>query len=183
MDATAAMGQTSTILTGLMNGLSPDDREKRTPCDKWNVHELIEHMCEGGQMIAGGLQDQAPPEEAPDFLADGPLAGWNDTAAALAAAATPDALAATHQMPFGEVPGEMALSVITADHLTHAWDLARATGQDLAVDDELATWALQTWQAVVPAEGREGDAFHAVVAVADDASALDRLVGYTGRQP
>ena len=64
-----------------------------------------------------------------------------------------------------------------------AWDLARATGQDLAVDDELATWALQTWQAVVPAEGREGDAFHAVVAVADDASALDRLVGYTGRQP
>ena len=55
-----------------MNGLTPDDREKRTPCDKWNVHELIEHMCQGGQMIAGGLQDQAPPEEMPDFLADGP---------------------------------------------------------------------------------------------------------------
>ena len=57
-------------------------------------------------------------------------------------------------MPFGEVPGEVALSVITADHLTHAWDLARATGQDIEVDDELAEWALATWQVVVPAEGR-----------------------------
>ena len=77
MDATTAMGETNTIVTGLMNGLSPDDREKSTPCQKWNVHELIEHMCQGGQMIAGGLQDQAPPEEMPDFLADGPVAGWN----------------------------------------------------------------------------------------------------------
>jgi uncharacterized protein (TIGR03086 family) len=87
-------------------------------------------------------------------------------------------------MPFGEVPGEVALSVITADHLTHAWDLARATDQDLAIDDDVAEWALATWQVVVPAEGRpEGGGFADVVPVADDASPLDRLLGYTGRNP
>jgi uncharacterized protein (TIGR03086 family) len=86
-------------------------------------------------------------------------------------------------MPFGEVPGEIAVSVITADHVVHAWDLAQATGQDLDIDNDLAEWALQTWQVVVPAEGRDGNGFADVVAVADDASAVDRLVGYTGRQP
>ena len=74
-------------------------------------------------------------------------------------------------------------SVITADHLVHAWDLARATSQELSMSDELAEWALATWQVVVPADGRTGDGFAAVVPVADDAGAVDRLVAYTGRRP
>lgn len=184
MDATAALGATNTIVSGLIANLTADHREMRTPCDQWNVHELINHMCEGGQMVAGGLQGQAPPTDAPDLLADGPSTGWSNAYAALDAAATPDALAASHQMPFGEVPGEVALSVITADHLTHAWDLAQATNQPIEVDSDLAEWALATWQVVVPADGRpEGGGFAAVVPVGDDAPALDRLIGYTGRNP
>ncbi len=177
------MQQTNQIVTGLIAGLTPEHREMSTPCEKWTVHDLIGHMCGGGQMIAGGLQGQAPPAEAPDFLADGPANGWANAYAALSAAATPEALASNHQMPFGEVPGEVAVSVITADHLVHAWDLAQATGQELDVDEELATFALQTWQMVVPAEGRTGDGFAPAVTVPDDASALDRVVAYTGRQP
>lgn len=184
MDATTALQQTGPLVTELIDGLTPEDREVSTPCEEWTVHDLIGHMCEGGHMIAGGLQGQAPPDESADFLADGPAAGWAATVAALQAVATPDILEASHQMPFGEVPGEVALSVITADQVVHAWDLARATGQDLDIDDDLAEWALQTWQVVVPAEGRdEGRGFAAVVPVADDAPATDRLVGYTGRQP
>jgi uncharacterized protein (TIGR03086 family) len=183
MDATTAMQQTGPIVSDLIAGLTPDHREVSTPCAEWNVHELIEHMCQGGQMVAAALQDQAPPDEAGDLLADGPAAGWAAAAAALSDAATPDALGAAHEMPFGEVPGEVALSVITADHLVHAWDLAQATGQGFDIGDDLAGWALQTWQVVVPAEGRTGDGFAAAVPVAEDAPVVDRLVGYTGRQP
>jgi uncharacterized protein (TIGR03086 family) len=182
MDATTAMNRTHETLAPLFAGLTPEHREMSTPCTEWTVHDLIGHMCGGGHMIAGGLQGQAPPDEAPDFLANGPVAGWDAAKAHLVEAATPDALAAMHQMPFGEVPGEVAVGVITADHLVHGWDLARATGQNLSIDDELAEWALQTWQMVVPAEGRDGG-FDDVVATADDASAVDRLVAYTGRTP
>lgn len=182
MDATKALDRTDEIVTGLVGNLTSDHREASTPCEGWTVHDLLQHMCQGGHMVAGGLQGQAPPDEAPDFLGDGPVTGWRATADALRAAATPDALAANHQMPFGEVPGEVALSVIVADHLTHAWDLARATDQDLVVDDDLAEWALATWQAVVPPEGRQGG-FDPVVPVPDDAPPLDRLAGYTGRRP
>jgi uncharacterized protein (TIGR03086 family) len=182
MDATQALAQTNSIVSTVIGGLSSDDRETSTPCSEWNVHEVLEHMCQGGQMVAGGLQGQAPPDEMPDFLSNGPAEGWRNAYAALAAAATPEALAASHQMPFGEVPGEVAVSVITADHLVHAWDVAEATGQSIEVDDELAQWALDTWKVVVPAEGRDGG-FADVVPVADDASLLDQLLGYTGRQP
>ncbi|MDJ0769570.1 MAG: TIGR03086 family metal-binding protein [Ilumatobacter sp.] len=186
MDATTAMHQTFGIVDDLVAGLTPDDREKSTPCTEWNVHELINHMCGGGHGIASGLQGQAPPEGGPpDFLADGPSAGWEAMKAHLAEAATPEILSATHQMPFGEVPGEMALSVIVADHLTHAWDLAQATGQGITVSDDLAAFAHGVWQNLVPAEGRpeEGGGFKPVVSVGDDASALDQLIGYTGRTP
>ena len=132
-------------------------------------------------MIAGALQDEAPPDEATDFLADGPAAAWSRATAHLTAAATPDALAANHQLPFGEVPGEVALSIIAADHATHAWDLATATGQHLQVSDDLAKFAYQAWLPLIPAEDRTGDGFKAAIPVGDDAGALERLIAYTGR--
>ena len=183
MDAIIAMNQSDALITGLIAGLTPDDREKSTPCDEWTVHELLGHMCGGAHMIAGALRDEAPPSDPPEVLADGPAAGWAAASADLSAAATPEALAGTHTLPFGEMPGSMAVSVIVADQITHAWDLARATGQDLDLDDELAEFALGTWQPIIPAEGRSGPGFKAVVEVADDASTIDRLVAYTGRQP
>jgi uncharacterized protein (TIGR03086 family) len=183
MDPTTAMNQSDTLITGLIGGLTPDDRERSTPCDEWTVHELVGHMCGGAQMIAGALQGEAMPSDPPDFLADGPVAGWAAASASLSAAATPEALAATHTLPFGEMTGSMAVSVIVADQITHAWDLARATGQELDLGDELAEFALATWQPVIPAEGRTGPGFKAVVEVSDDASTIDRLVAYTGRQP
>ena len=183
MDSTTALDRADHIVSDLIAGLTPDDREAPTPCSGWTVHDLIAHMCSGGHMIAGGLQGQAPPENSHDYLADGPAAGWTGTIEALRAVATPEILSATHQMPFGEVPGEVAMSVIVADFVTHGWDLAQASGQQIEVDDELAGWALDTWRVVVPAEGRTGGGFAPVIPVDEGASALDRLVGYTGRQP
>ena len=88
MDATAAMNQTNQIVTGLIGGLTPEHREMPTPCSEWTVHDLIEHMCQGSHMIAGALQDQAPPAETPDYLSEGPANGWAGAATALTAAAT-----------------------------------------------------------------------------------------------
>lgn len=183
MDATTALDRTDEIVTDLIGNLTPEHREVSTPCEEWTMHDLIAHMCGGGHMIAGALQGQAPPESAPDLLADGPVAGWAATVAHLREAATPDNLAATHQLPFGEMPGHAALGVIVADHLTHGWDIAQASGQAFEIDDELAGWALATWQQVVPAEGRTGPGFKAAVPTSDDAPTTDRLVAYTGRRP
>jgi uncharacterized protein (TIGR03086 family) len=183
MDATTALNETTEIMNGLVAGLTPDHREMRTPCEKWNVHELIEHVCQGGHGIAGGLLGEAPPEGDVDVLDDGPANGWASAQQHLHAAATPEVLTSLHQMPFGEVPGEAAMSVIVSDHLVHAWDLAQATGQDFSCSDELATFAHNVWLGLAPAEGRTGEPFADVVAVPDDAAPLAKMLAYTGRQP
>jgi uncharacterized protein (TIGR03086 family) len=183
MNATDAMQQTDEVVSDLIAGLAADQRDHATPCDEWTLHDLLGHMCGGGHMVAGALLGEPMPEEAPDHLVDGPVAGWAGTMEHLRAAATPENLASTHQLPFGEMPGEVALSVIVADHLTHGWDIARASGQDFEIDDELAEWALATWKQLVPAEGRTGPGFKPVVPVDATASPVDQLVAYTGRHP
>ena len=96
MDATTALEESNQLLNGLIAGLTPDDRETRTPCDEWNVHELVEHICSGTHGIAGGLAGQAPPEEMPDFMAEGPANAWAEAYNHLTSVATPEVLTALH---------------------------------------------------------------------------------------
>jgi hypothetical protein len=70
------MLRTNDTVTALIAGLTPENREMPTPCDEWTVHDLIGHMCGGAHMIAGALQGEAPPDEAPDFLADFAYQAW-----------------------------------------------------------------------------------------------------------
>ena len=48
------------------------------------------------------------------------------------------------ETPFGEMPGGQFIMVPITDIIVHAWDLAKATGQDTGLDAELvmALWAL-----------------------------------------
>lgn len=183
MDATTAMTQTNALVADLLAKLTPDQGELATPCDQWTVNELIAHMCGSVQGVASALQSQAPSAEVPDVLASGPASAWAVARTSIEAAVTPGALAAVHQMPFGEVPGEIAVAAVSADGITHVWDLAQATGLEHGISDELATFALGTWKSVVPAEGRTGDGFKTVVEPAAGATIVDQLVGYTGRDP
>jgi len=136
MDVTEARAETTQIIDGLIAGLSPEHREMQTPCKKWTVHDLINHMVGGGHMISSALTQDATamPEAEADLLSEGPAAGWAGASAAMQAAATAENLEGPRQLPFGEMPGAVGLSVITADHLTHAWDLARATGHSAQVE-------------------------------------------------
>jgi uncharacterized protein (TIGR03086 family) len=76
----------------------------------------------------------------------------------------------------------MASSV--GELVTHGWDLAVATGRRHLLDDDLAAGALPATVAKIPADHRGEDVpFGPVVPVADDAPAIDRLVGWLGRDP
>lgn len=183
MDVMQARAETNQIMDGLIAGLTPEHREMSTPCKKWTVHDLINHMVGGGHMISSALtQDPSTmPDPEADLLPEGPANGWAGAVAAMAAAATPENLEGPRQLPFGEMPGAVGMSVITADHLTHAWDLARATGQEISASDELCEWATQTWGMVLSDDLRNGDAFDAIQPCADDASGIDKLAAFTGR--
>ena len=58
--------------------------------------------------------------------------------AVVAAFRRPGALERTVQVPFGTVPGAVALHLRLTEVLVHGWDVARATGQVAAFPEDLA---------------------------------------------
>ena len=75
-----------------------------------------------------------------------------------------------------------SLGIAFSDQLLHGWDLAKATAQDATMPEGLAEAAYEMIHGRFTDEQRKG-VFKPEVAVAPDASAPDKLLAYTGRDP
>jgi uncharacterized protein (TIGR03086 family) len=93
----------------------------------------------------------------------------------------PGALDKTVQLPFGEMPGDAALSFAIYDVSTHNCDIAKATGQKIK-DTELLDTALGIGQQIVSQDFRVPGVFDPEVECAADAPIEDRLLAFRGRQ-
>src|SRR5579863_2264195 len=152
-----AMAQTGTVVAAV----APGQLTLPTPCPEYDVRALLSH-------IVGGLNRIAVVGEGGDGLAVSPRAdgvpddGWPAayraaTARARAAWADDARLDALVEVPWGKVPGRIALSGYVQEILTHGWDLARATGEPTELDPDLATWVLAVAQRILPPEPRGGE--------------------------
>ena len=103
-------------------------------------------------------------------------------------------------LPWAAESGALALRTYVAELTVHTWDLARATGQQPAWDDEVLTMSLDVMREILPAEGRREmfdairatmpeemrggpDPYDAAEPVAADAALIDQLVAHVGRRP
>lgn len=157
-----------------------------TPCEGWDVRELLNHVV-SGNLWAAELASGHSIEEVGDRL-DGDVLG-SDLAAAYAASATaagdafaaPGALDAPCAVSYGPVPGSVYAGHRFIDILIHGWDLAVATGQDGHLPTELvdACWEVITPQAdMLTASG----AFGSKIEADPGADPQTRLLALLGRQ-
>ena len=149
-----------------------------TPCDRWDVRDLLNHMLETQHYFVGsarGDENASPPSGDPagDVLGDNPTEAF--------ATVRNRALRAFGDPAHADKVGPM-LPIAMADTLVHGWDVARATGQDTRMPDGLAEAALAAIDGKLTDEQR-GASFAPALHVPDDASAQDRLLAYTGRIP
>jgi uncharacterized protein (TIGR03086 family) len=85
--------------------------------------------------------------------------------------------------PF-EMPAPDVARVAIDELLVHGWDIATATGQSFAGDDELVAAATAFVHGVAEQNpGGTPGLFGPAVTVPGDASPLDQLLGLTGRDP
>ena len=86
-------------------------------------------------------------------------------------------------VPWGTVPGAVALSGYVREILTHGWDLATATGQPTELDPELAEFALEISMASLTPDMRADERvpFGPVVPIDPDAGVYARLAAWLGR--
>ena len=142
----------------IVSGIRAEQLGDSTPCPKYDVAGLIDHVVEAAHRAAALGRGQTPPagdDSARVVLADAP--GQLRRAADEAAAAWGDGsrLLSTFTMPWGEeYTGATLLDMYVAELATHAWDLARATGQLDELSPSLAVPALDGARAMIKPEYR-----------------------------
>jgi uncharacterized protein (TIGR03086 family) len=173
----------------IVAGIADNQMALPTPCDQWDVRALLNHLL--GTLTLGQalLSDNSPivamaPGELPasDLVGDDPHKAYRLGVEGLLHAAAGDALDRVHATPFGDMPGRILGGFTTLDILVHGWDLATATGQQAALDDDLAETVLAFAQQTITADTR-APRIGPEISVPSDATATDRLVAFLGRRP
>ncbi|HLG66490.1 MAG TPA: TIGR03086 family metal-binding protein [Acidimicrobiales bacterium] len=175
MDPLTAHERAQKAFASVLAGIGPDRFGDPTPCARWTVRDVAEHII-GGNFRVAGVTD--PP-------ADDDLAALHGASAAQAQAtfAAPDGLTRDYVLPFGSLPGSVFIGLRTTDVLTHAWDLAKATGQPTDLDSELAEELLAaSRERIDPSFRGEGRPFGEEQPCASTRPAADRLAAFLGRR-
>lgn len=167
-----------------------DQLDLPTPCVGLTVGEVVAHVGQLGPAFAaaahkqlGELTDSAPGEGG-YHLDDGWRALYPVNLASLADAwSHAEAWEGMTRIGGVDLPGEVAGLVALTEVVIHGWDVAVATGQPYAVADDRAVEAVLANVTGFTAEGPVEGLFGAAVAVADDASVLDKALARSGRDP
>ena len=150
------------------------------PVDGWTAVDVVDHLVSWfrGFLSAGGVE--LPPGPA---AADDPLAAWQHHAAGVQGLLDERGDEEFTHPYVGPHPLSRAVDQFyTSDVFMHSWDLARATGQEPRLDEDYAGQMLDGMRPI-EAMLRESGQYGPAVPVPDDAPAVDRLMGFVGRDP
>jgi uncharacterized protein (TIGR03086 family) len=175
-----------TAIHDLIANTAPDQFDNATPCAKWQVRDLMNHMVGGGTMFGTALKGEPVTMDLegpmPDMLGGDPASAWDGAAQAFCDGAdSPGAMERQVTLPFATLPGQVVVEIAKFDLLVHAWDLAQATDQRFDPPAEVVEPAIATAQMIITPEARDGDTFAAEVTPGGDAAPIERLAAFTGR--
>jgi uncharacterized protein (TIGR03086 family) len=175
----------------IVSGIDAEELGHPTPCRKYDVAGLVDHIVEAAHRAAALGRGQAPPpgDRSPHVeLPDAP--GQLRRAAQDAAQAWGDdsRLSSTFTMPWGEeYTGAAIVDMYLAELAAHAWDLALATGQLDGLNPSLAGPALEGARAMIKPEYRDmvepGSPFGAELPPPPGADDWERFAAFMGRDP
>lgn len=167
----------------LIGSVGADRLGDRTMCPEYDVQDMVNHLVGWAQVFAatanGRSFDGEPgaydgTDAAADFraAAGDMITGWRE-----------GGVERNVTMMGGEQPARMVLNMTMMEFVAHGCDLALGSGQPVPFSDEELTVALERGRKTLPEQYRgEGMPFGDIIAVPDDAPALDRFLGFMGRR-
>jgi uncharacterized protein (TIGR03086 family) len=180
-----------TALQGLatvVGGLSERDLNLPTPCEQWNVAQLLQHATGDQAAWAAAVGGGPGPTDNP-FTPSGVL-GTAPTALVAEAvrradgawqAVRPEHSEVSTPLPVGSLPVAVAAGACALDAGVHAWDLAVATGQPSPLTGPLAATLHEAARQVV--EPLRGFAYVPALPAEPGDDQVAALLKYLGRRP
>jgi uncharacterized protein (TIGR03086 family) len=171
---------------------TPDTLAGPTPCRRYDVATLRDHVLGWVQFFAAAFADPRRTSQRPDPDAyraaddDRDLADVvHRSAGTILDAVRAGVLDGQVVLMQSRMDGPAAFGMVLGEYLVHGWDLAVAVGAPWTPPEQACETALEFFRGVVVPEyrGEEGGFFGEEVHVAPDAPALDRLLGFAGRRP
>jgi uncharacterized protein (TIGR03086 family) len=188
MDTIGLMREVIAEADKVVQGVRSDQLSAQSPCTEWTVRDVINHITGGSTMFAICVEDGAIADEqlgalmAGDNLGDDFVGAWSAAAArAIHAFESPGALDKIVTLPFGTMPASIALNIAVFDVLTHAADIATATGQTLQNADLIET-ALGVGHEMITPELRMPGLFDVEQPAPPAATPAQRLLAFAGRK-
>jgi uncharacterized protein (TIGR03086 family) len=180
----------------IVDKVDPEDLNRATPCDGWNLGRLLAHMTVQHRGFAAAARgDGADPAlweaaTVADAVAGDPAATYAAAAAdVLEAFANDDVLEASFALPeFGvgaAFPGALAIGFHFVDYVVHGWDVARAIDAPFTLPDDVISAVLPLVFAVPDGDFRSApeSPFARAIESGEELSNLDRALLHLGRSP
>lgn len=172
----------ATEFTRRVDGVPGERWADPSPCAGWTARDVVRHVVDTHRSAPGwaGL----PETDLTASVDDDPRTAWAEARDAMQALLEDPARAGKEYAGyFGPTTLERSVDqFIYFDLVVHAWDLARATGQDETMPAEDVRRVYGTVSSFGDALRGEGIC-GPEVKVPDDASEQDRLIGLLGRTP
>jgi len=186
MDTSAMFSRAVAEFGSRVRQIGDDQWQAATPDEDWNVRDLVNHVVGedlwAPALLAGSTIAEVGDRFDGDVLGVDPKAAWAQASgAAVRAVEGEGAMDRIVHLSFGDFPGREYTLQLFADHLIHAWDLARAIGADERLDAELVV-SCATWFAPVEDAYRGAGAIAARPPVPGDADAQTVLLASFGRR-
>jgi uncharacterized protein (TIGR03086 family) len=168
----------------------PEDLRRRTPCDRWDLRTLLDHMDDSllalhegttGRRVSLEPLRSPHPVALVTTLRDRAcrlLGDWSRTQPSDDAVGT-DALVSVGGR---SVTSSLVAAAGALEVVVHGWDVAQACGRPRTIPAPLAAELLDLAPLLVRPADRPGR-FGAPVDTAEDVAPGDRLVAFLGRDP
>ena len=157
-----------------------------TPCGDWDLRTLVRHFVgTSGAFVRAGQDKALDPADPWGTNAELDEADWAGQLAGqveAAGGAWSRAEAWTGSIEGAQMPAPAVGELALIELMLHGWDVARAGRQSLEVSGELGAELLRCLEPTLE-QGLQYEVYGPPIDVPEGASALDRALGLSGRDP
>jgi len=172
----------------VVEGADPTDLTRPTPCTDFDLRRLVNHFSGTAAALARvGAGLPLDPDDPYGSKQDPSRGDWQQELVGRLAALgrsweSEQAWEGTVDMGGSAMPAPMIGEMALAEMLLHGWDLARATGQQLVVSDEIGRELRRSIEETAEL-GRAMGAYGDEVSVPAQSTEFERALAASGRDP